>query len=162
MKKASTLLSVAVMALGVVPLAASPASAVQRCEHQEARADDTSDTVKFDFCIHADQNEVTVSVENFKCYGNFFGAYRTICTVRAGVVETLRNGSPTYDQLSPLESGYNSAGYWKASYPGCEEGDFIKAYIDDLQIHIMHELGHPNIWDDESFRYPFMNSGVRC
>jgi hypothetical protein len=161
-KKVSTFLSAAmVAALGVVPFQASPAFAVQRCEHQEADTVDGKDGVMFDFCIRADQNAVKVSIENFRCYTNDVDDHMAWCEVRGGVLETLKNGSPTHDQLPRIRDNHLAPyGYWQTTHAGCEEGDFVKAYIDDLHVTVRHYYGSDA--DNVPFVHPFMHSGVRC
>lgn len=124
MKKVSSFLSAAmVAALGVVPLAASPASAVQRCVHHEEYGKDVSDSVAFDFCIRADEDEVRVSVENFTCNTDNPSNFLLQCVVSNGLVETRKNGSTTYDYLPHLEVVANQRYVrWETSHPGCEEG----------------------------------------
>ncbi|WP_329343678.1 hypothetical protein OG866_44010 [Streptomyces sp. NBC_00663] len=161
MKKVSSFLSAAmVAALGVVPLAASPASAVQRCVHHEEYGKDVSDSVAFDFCIRADEDEVRVSVENFTCNTDNPSNFLLQCVVSNGLVETRKNGSTTYDYLPHLEVVANQRYVrWETSHPGCEEGDFVNAFIDDLTVSYHHWASG---WSDVSFGHTFAHGGVRC
>ncbi|MFE3328810.1 MULTISPECIES: hypothetical protein [unclassified Streptomyces] len=163
-KVVASLSAGAAMALGVVFVGASPAAAVERCEHQTAGHGPLGGyRAEFDFCIQADEGEVKVSVENFACWHDeFHNWYPRRCVVTGGMVQTLKNGISTYSRLTPLES-MEDLGHWEVSLPGCEDGDFVKAFIDDLRIsYAGHTWNGHTEWKEVAYRTPFVNSGVRC
>ncbi|MFH9712639.1 hypothetical protein ACH4MW_23210 [Streptomyces luteogriseus] len=166
LKKALASLSAgAVMALGVVSVAASPAAAVERCEHQSTRDYRTAYFTDFDFCIQADEGEVKVSIENFTCFqgGARFQKLPNPCKVTGGMVQTLKNGISSYNSPMPLGYTNDLPRHWEASLPGCEDGDFVKAFIDDLQVSYEYgDIAGNRWWHEVAYQTAFVNGGVRC
>ncbi|MGQ4404102.1 hypothetical protein ACN6K4_005708 [Streptomyces hayashii] len=167
LKKALASLSAgSVMALGIVSVAASPAAAVERCEHQTTRYDRTQYYVTdFDFCIQANEDEVKVSIEKFTCFklGARGREFPNSCKVTGGMVQTLKNGISSYNSPMPLGYTNDLPRHWEASLPGCEDGDFVKAFIDDLQVSYEYgDIAGNTWWHEIAYQTPFVNGGVRC
>ncbi|PWI41607.1 hypothetical protein CK485_22350 [Streptomyces sp. ICBB 8177] len=154
------------MALGIVYVAASPAVAVERCEHHTAAQSLYGYRAEFDFCIRAEEGEVRVSIENFICFHDEFrNTYYNRCKVTGGMVQTLKNGIGTYNPPMPLVwTGVGDPpGHWEVSLPGCEDGDYVKAFIDDLRISYAHaDLFGSVGWKEVAYQEHFVNNGVRC
>ncbi|MET8572038.1 hypothetical protein [Streptomyces sp. NPDC004783] len=79
------------------------------------------------------------------------------------MVQTLKNGISSYNSPMPLGYTNDFPRHWEASLPGCEDGDFVKAFLDDL--HVSYEYGDiagNSWWYEVAYPTPFVNSGVRC